>query len=268
MAAYCAQCAAGEGNDRSDAYRFSGFVRCDAGSGYISTSGGLSDTHPVSTHMLFLRQNMGDLGFLDGYVWSISALHDKQHDKHGQLLYWAEGAAHYGYELPLWEGALLQTKAGPFCGLHLDYVQKHNSSIGVSAAQRLDNPYVTPYWGGIWLHKPSRKGLVVAGISKEIEFCDDLVLSAYFQPTWMDRRRYMGRYGSSMGEKALMGGAVAFVLFGVQLDWKVSDNVKFYVALSQYDVVNRQARRSIKCGGHYYDKCDWPIFRMGVRLMF
>lgn len=267
-ASSCALCAVGAGDDLADAYRLSGYARCDVASGHISTSGGLSDTRPVSTHMLFLRQDLGNMGFLDGYAWSISALHDKQDDKHGQLLYWAEGAACYGYEFSPWEGAMLQTKAGPFCGQHLDYVQAHNSSLGVTAAQRLDNPWVTPYWGGTWLYKPSRDCLVVAGMTKAVELCDDLTLSAYFQPTWMDRRRYRGRYGSMTEEKVVMGGAVAFMQFGVQLDWKVSDSLKFYAAALQYDVVNRQARRSIKNGGHYYDKCDWPVFRMGVRVVF
>lgn len=264
----CSLYAGGAGGDRADAFRFSGYVKSDVASAYISTSGGLSDTRPVSTHTLGMRQNLGGFGFLDGYIWSISALHDKQRDKHGQLFYWLEGAAHYGYNLPLWEGTLLQTKAGPYCGLPLDYVHEHNPSLGLSVAQRFDNPYVIPYWGGIWLCEPSHKGRVKAGLVKGFELLDDLTLSVYFQPTWMDHRRYRARYGSAIEEKTIMGGAVAFILFGMQLDWKFSDDLRFYAAVSQYDVVNRQARDSIKSSGHYYDKCDWPLLKMGAMLVF
>lgn len=264
----CALYAGGACDGRADAYRFSGYVKSDVASAYISTSGGLSDTRPVSTHTLGLRQDLGGFGFIDGYIWSICALHDKQRDKHGQLFYWLEGAAHYGYDLPLWEGTLLQTKAGPYCGLPLDYVHEHNPSLGLSVAQRFDNPYVTPYWGGIWLCEPSHKGRVKAGLAKGFELRDDLTLSVYFQPTWMDHRRYRARYGSAIEEKTIMGGAVAFILFGVQLDWKFSDDLRFYAAVSQYDVVNRQARNSIKNGGHYYDKCDWPLLKVGAAFSF
>ena len=264
----CAMCSFGTEVDHANRYRFSGYVSCDVASAYISTSGGLSDTRPVSSHTLRLRQNLGGMGFLDGYMWSISALHNKQHDRHGQLFYWLEGALHYGYDLPLWEGTRLQTKAGPYCGLPLDYVHEHNPSLGASVEQRFDNPYVTPYWGGIWLCEPSHKGRVKAGLIKGFDLGNNLYLSLFVQSTWMDRRRYRARYGTAIKERSFMGGAVAFILFGLQLDWKFSDNLIFYAALSQYDVINRQARDAIKSSGHYYDKCDWPLAKVGVRLTF
>jgi hypothetical protein len=267
-ASSCTLCAVGAECDRADAYRFSGSLAFDVASAYISSSGGLSDTRPVSTLTLGACQNIGTFGFIDGYVWSISALDDKQRDTHGQVFYKAEGSVHYGYRLPLWEGTQLTTKAGPYCWLPIDYVHESHSSIGLSVSQRFDNPYVTPYWGGLWLYEPSHKGRVKAGLVKGFSLRDDLTLSVFFQPTWMDHRRYRARYGSAIEEKTIMGGAVAFVLFGVQLDWKVSDSLKFYAAATQYEVVNRQARRSIRNGGHYYDKCDWPLFRIGVRLAF
>ena len=34
------------------------------------------------------------------------------------------------------------------------------------------------------------------------------------------------------------------------------------------DVINPQARDAIRRGGHYYDKCDWPIFKIGVTYEF
>lgn len=264
----CALVSFGAEVDHANRYRFAGYASCDIASAYISTSGGLSDTRPVSTHTLGLRQNLGDLGFVDGYMWSISALHDKQRERHGQLFYWLEGALHYGHDLSLWDGTLLQTKVGPYCGLPLDYVHEHNPSLGASAAQRFTTPYVTPYWGGIWLCEPNHKGRVKAGLTKGFDLGNDLYLSFYFQPTWMDHRRYRARYGSEIREKTFMGGAVAFILFGVQVDWQVSDNLKLYAALSQYDVINRQARDAIKSGGHYYDKCDWPLAKVGVMLTF
>jgi hypothetical protein len=100
------------------------------------------------------------------------------------------------------------------------------------------------------------------------ELRDDLVLTAYFQPTWMDHRRYRARYGAEIEERNFMGGAVAFILFGLQLDWQVAPNLRFYVAAAQYDVVNGQARDAIKRSNRYYDKCDWPLFKAGVRLTF
>jgi hypothetical protein len=136
----CACCAAAADGADARRFRFSGYVSADVDSAYISTSGGLSDTKPVAIQTIGFRQNLGDFGFLDGYVWSISALHDKQRERHGQLFYWTDGAVHYGYDLPLGEGLSLQTKAGPYCGIPVDYEREHNPSLGFIVAQRFDNP--------------------------------------------------------------------------------------------------------------------------------
>jgi len=249
-------------------YRFSASASCDFASAYISTSGGLYDTCPVSTQSLDWRQNLGDFGHIDGYFWIISALHDKQHENHRALFYCSEGAIRYGYDIAFADDFVLRTKCGPFWSLAIGYDDAHMKCWGPTAVQSLDNPYVVPYWRGLWLLEPHKRGRVAAGCKKSFDLLEGASLTVYAESVWMDHRRFYARYGGEPEEKTFLGGAVAYVIFGVKFDWRVSEDVKLYASASQYDVVNPQARDAIRHGGHYYDKCDWPIFKIGVTYTF
>ena len=206
-----------------DQCRFSANASCELASAYISTTGGLYDTCPVTSQTLGWWQGLGGFGYIDGYFWLISALHDKQHESHRALFYYTEGAIRYGYDIAFSDDFVLRTKCGPYWGLAIGYENAHMKC-----------------WGP----------------------------SAFAESYWMDHRRFYARYGGKPEEKTVLGGAVAFIVLGVRLDWSVSQDVKLYASASQYDVVNPQARDSIRHGGHYYDKCDWPIFKIGVSYAF
>lgn len=265
-----AACASEQGTNGLDsaAYRFSANLSCEVASAYISTSGGLYDTCPVSTQMLNWRQRLGDLGGLDGYFWMISALHDKQHERHRALFYNSEGAIRYGYDVKFADGIELLTKGGTYFGLPFGYRDAHMKCWGPTAMQSLENPYLVPYWRGLWLLEPHQRGRIAAGLRKNFRPLDDVTLSFFAEGIWMDHRRFDARYGGEPEKKTLLGGAVAFIVFGVKCDWNVSKDVKLYASASQYDVINPQARDSIRRGSHYYDKCDWPIFKIGIMYSF
>ena len=134
--------------------------------------------------------------------------------------------------------------------------------------QRLENLYVTPYWGVLWLMEPQKKGRIKAGLRKSFEISDSLTFSLFVEGAWMDRRRFSIRYGGEPGRNTFGGGAVAFVLSGVRLDWKIADNVSLFASYTQYDIVNSQARDLVRSRGRYCDKCDWPIGKIGLSYSF
>lgn len=251
-----------------DDSRFSASASCELASAFLSTSGGLCDTYPVAMQTLDWRQGLGGFGYVDGYFWSVSDLHDRQRESHRAILHCVEGAVCCGHDAELAGDFVLRSKCGPFWSLALGYEDAHMKCWGPIASQSLDNPYVVPYWSGLWLLEPHQSGRVAAGCRKGFSLFEGASLTAFAESVWMDHRRFSARYGGEPEEKAMLGGAVAFVVFGVRFDWSVSQNVKLCASASQYDVVNPQARDSTRRGGRYYDKCDWPIFSVGVTYVF
>ena len=249
-------------------YEFSGSVTFGVASAGLSPSGGLYDTLPEATQVLDWRQELGRFGYLCGFYSMYSSLHDRQHEVHRSAFNDMDGDVCYGYDVDLADGIALQTSGGPYFDVPIGYRDTHMRCWGPILVQSLENPYVTPYWGCLWLFEPQRKGRIKAGLRKMFEIGDDLTFSMFAEGVWMDRRRFNLRYGGEPEEGTFGGGAVAFVLSGVKLDWKVTECVKFYASYTQYDLVNPQARRAVRSKGRYCDKCDWPIARIGLSYAF
>ena len=78
-----------------DLWDFRASVSAEVASAYRSSSSGLLDTRPVATQTLNWHLSLGDYGFLEGYVWAISAFHNMQRKNHRVLFYDTEGAVRY-----------------------------------------------------------------------------------------------------------------------------------------------------------------------------
>lgn len=256
-----------ESADMAD-WRFSGSLSLGVASAGLSPSGGLYDTLPEATQVIDCRQGLGGYGYLDGFLSVYSSLHDRQHETHRAIFNDMDGDVCYGYDVKLGELFSLQTKGGPYFDVPMGYRGAHMKCWGPIVFQRLDNPYVTPYWGGLWLLEPQRKGRVRAGLRKKFEISDNLTVSLFVEGVWMDRRRFYLKYGGEPEKGVIGGGAVAFILSGVSLDWKITDCITLYASYTQYDLVNSQARSLVRERGRYCDKCDWPIARIGMSYSF
>lgn len=259
---------AASGGAGQDEYKFSGTVSFLVSSAGLSPSGGLYDSLPEASQVLDWHQGLGRFGYLCGFYSLYSSLHDRQHSVHRAAFNDMDGDVCYGYDINLAPDIVLRTYGGPYFDVPVGYHGAHMKCWGPIVFQHLENPYVTPYWGGLWLREPQRKGRVKAGLRKKFDITDDLALSMFAEGVWMDKRRFNLRYGGEPQHGTLGGGAVAFVLSGIRLDWKMTDSVKLFASYTQYDLVNPQARRSVRRRGRYCDKCDWPIARVGLSYSF
>ena len=247
---------------------FSGSVSFAVASAGLSPSGGLYDSLPEATQTLDWRQDLGRFGYLCGFYSIYSSLHDRQHEVHRAAFNDMDGDVCYGYDVGLADGVALQTNGGPYFDVPMGYRNAHMKCWGVIVLQSLKNPYVTPYWGALWIFEPKRKGRVKAGLRKSFEIGNDFTFSMFAEGVWMDRHRFSLRYGCKPEGSTISGGAVAFVLSGVRLDWRMTGNLGLYASCTQYDLVNSQARRAVKSRGRYCDKCDWPIAKIGLSYSF
>ena len=251
-----------------EAVGFIGTISFAVASAGLSPSNGLYDSLPEATQVLDWRQDLGRFGYLCGFYSIYSSLHDRQHEVRRAAFNDMDGDVCYGYDVDFYDGVALKTCGGPYFDVPVGYHGVHKKCWGGILLQRLENPYVTPYWGVLWLLEPQKKGRIKAGLKKSFEISESLTFSIFAEGAWMDKRRFCIRYGEEPDRNTFGGGAVAFVLSGVRLDWKMTDRVAFFVSYTQYDLVNSQARSAVKRRGRYCDKCDWPIGKIGLSYLF
>ena len=83
--------------------KFSGMLWTEFENAYLSSSGTLCDTRPISLQNLDWNFSLGDYGYLYGYGCFLSMLHDRQHELHRPAFNEFEGGAFYGYDWKLSE---------------------------------------------------------------------------------------------------------------------------------------------------------------------
>ena len=239
-------------------------VATEVASSYRSTSNGLLDTRPVATQTLNWHLSLGDYGFLEGYAWTISSLHNMQREKHRVLFYDTEGAVRYGIRVPIAEGVKLSTSAGPYFDLPFGYRNAHMKCWGPYVLQRLDSPWISLYWKGLWLVEPARRGRICFGAEKKIVLLDRIALTPFAETVWMDKRRFSRRYGAEPEDADMLGGSFAYTFIGIKAKWAIGEALNIVATAAMCDVINNQARKSIRRSDAYYAKNDWPVVRLGI----
>lgn len=248
--------------------KFSGDFETTFMSGYLASSGAVLDTRPNLTHCLSLRLDLADDFFIDGYGWLISSMHSMQKEDHRALFNEFEGAVRLGYDYHFSEDMMLQTKAGILWNPPIGYDGSDMDYWGPYVAQYFRNEYVIPYWDGLWLVSPSRRARVRMGIRKPFAITDKFTLTPFVETVWLDERRFVARYREEPMDPGLFGGVFGSVTSGISFRYRMRENLTLYGSVSQFDIVNSQARRSVKRSKNYYSKCDWPIIKIGVSYSF
>lgn len=237
-------------------------------SGYLATSGAILDTRPNMTQCISWRLVFSENFFLDGYGWFISSLHNMQREDHRILFNEFEGALRAGHDFYFDNGMMLETKAGVLWNPPIGYHDSPMDYWGPYFAQYLRNDYVVPYWDGLWLVSPKRRARIRFGVRKPFKLDEKLSVTPFVETVWLDKRRFVSRYHEEPLKDTVLGGAFGSVTFGVSVNYNVNDNLAFFGSFSQFDIINSQARRSVRQSKSYYAKCDWPILKVGVRYSF
>ncbi len=246
---------------------FSGYIGAEVASAYLGSGGAIYDTRPISSQEIGCFFDLGDYGWIDGYFWIVSALHDKQKENHRMLFNEIETVIRYGQKWRISDNAVLKASVGPLWNPPVGYDGAHQNCWGPYVATHLDNSFIVPYMSGLWLLAPRMRGRIRFGVRKAFALSECVSLTPSFETVWMDRRRFDARYGGDP-EKAFLGGSFATVTTGLNLSWQITENCRTYLRFLMFDIINFQARRAVKKQDAYYAKCDWPIFRLGVEYGF
>lgn len=250
-----------------DSHTFHGGLICEVASSYLASSGSLCDTRPVTSQELDFMWEFGDYGWIDGYAWGISSLHDSQKDTHREIFHEFESSIRYGYEWKIVQQVSLRSSLGPLWNPQIGYPDDHNNYWGPIINQSLENPYVTPYYNLLWLLEPAKRGRARIGIRRSFDIVEDVSLKIFAETVWSDHRRYTAKYGAAP-ERAFLNGAFSTERVGLQLRWMLSDSLSAYVQVQQFKVFGDQARSAVKKSSAYYAKTDWVLGSIGFEYAF
>ena len=243
------------------------YVGAEVASAYLGSSGAIYDTMPVFSQETGWFFDFGEYGWIDGYFWIVSSLHNRQHESHRMLFNEYETALCYGQTWNLSEKASVKAKIGPLWNPAIGHKDSHNNYWGPNLSVHVDNPVVVPYAKGLWLLAPKMRGRICFGLRRTFRISESWDVTPMAETVWMDRRRFGSRYGSDP-ENAFFGGSFATVTTGARVTWKITDNFQTYFRFLMFDVIDSQARSALKKQDAYYAKCDWPVFRFGVEYSF
>ena len=243
------------------------YVGAELASAYLGSSGAIYDTRPIFSQETGWHFDFGDYGWIDGYFWIVSSLHNRQRESHRVLFNEYETTICYGQTWKMAEKVALKAKVGPLWNPAIGYHDSHNNYWGPYMSVNVDNPIVVPYAKGLWLLAPKMRGRICFGLQKHFDISEKWSITPMAETVWNDRRRFSSRYGSDP-DNAIFGGSFASITTGARVTWKMTENLQTYFRFLMFDVINSQAREALKKQDAYYAKCDWPVFRLGVEYSF
>lgn len=253
----------------NDVCRVSGCIWTEFENAYLSSSGTLCDTMPVSMQNLDWNLLLGEYGRLWGYGCFLSALHDKQREYHRSAFNEFEGGVFYGYDWKLNDSFTFSQSAGGVWNPLMGYYEDYGGTLWeYRYFQSLENPYVTPFWDILGLISPTPSwARIRLGLRHSFALTDTLFLTPSVETVWGDRDRFRARYGE-WPENRFLGGAFISTTVTLKLEWFFAESWSVWAKFRQFDTVDPQARRLEKRKTTYWSRPDYSIFTVGLGYHF
>lgn len=246
---------------------FSGSLLCEFASSYLASSGSLCDTRPICSQELDGKLDLREYGWIDGYGWIVSSLHDKQKDQHRAAFNEFEGAVRYGYLWQTTETTSVSSQFGWLWNPQIGYPDDDENYNGPVFAQSFENPYLVPYYNGLWLIEPKARGRIRVGVRRSFRIADGWTLRPSIEAVWSDYHRYVAKYGQEP-EVSFFDGGFSTERFDLMLRWQIKDSLGVYAQFQQFMVLGRGPRKSVRGKSAYYAKTDWALGIVGVEYSF
>lgn len=252
-----------------DGWGLSGCLWTEFENAYLSSSGTLSDTRPISMENVDWTYRLGDYGKFWGYGCFLGTLHERQHEYHRAAFNEFETGFFYGYDWKLNDEFTFCNSAGGVWNPLFGYRDSYRDTLWeYRYFQSLENPYLTPYWDILGLLSPSPSWMRIRmGVRRSFNLTDTLVLTPSIDCVWGDYDRYHARYGEYPSRDFLHGAFVSTTA-GLKLEWFITKCFSVWAKVRQFDTIDPQARRLEKKKTVYWAKPDYTIFTLGMGLHF
>ena len=247
--------------------RLSASFTVEFASGYLASSGAIYDTMPVTSQCLDWRLDLGEYGWIDGYGWIISALHDRKRKSYRPYFNEFESGLFYGYDFKLNEKVTFHSVLGPLWNPQIGARDGHNNYWGFYFTESVENSFLVPFVSALWMQEPYQRSRIRFGVRRRFSLYEGLSVTPSIETIWYDRHRYTARYGENP-KRDFLHGAFTMAVAGLRFEWKATEKLNFFMRIRQTDVIDLQARKSTKKMSSYYARCDWPIVGIGFEYGF
>ena len=257
------------GAEEEEQWGFSGCLWNVFESGYLSSSGTLCDTKPVSMQNLDWDFAMGGYGHFWGYGCFLGTLHDEQHELHRAAFNEFEGGVFYGYDWKLNDEWTFSNSAGGVWNPLFGYRNGNEATLWEYRwFQSLENPYLTPFWDILGLISPTPSwARIRLGVRRSFHLTDTLILTPMYETVWADRDRFRARYGE-LPDNTFLGGAFPTMTVTLRLEWYFVENWSVWAIFREFVTVDPQARAAVKQKDAYWEVNDLAIFSLGIGYHF
>ena len=246
----------------------------DIRSAYLSRAK-VCEARPMSSQLL-----SGDIHLYPIHVpgrvgidfWTISSLTHKMDTIHEDRFFQERDfTLRYGYDWDIAEGWRLASDVmstwvnlpGYRHDLGLDYC-RHEWRL----AQRLDNPWVTPYYLIRRSVHPDDWLYVRIGAQHAFHLTDTISLTPNFYAECGNDRHFRQRYGVNDPPWASYNNGVQALNAVLTLSWKVTKWASLFASVQQFDIVDDDARDRTKAKKTHNSRRDLTVGTVGVVCRF
>lgn len=242
---------------------------------YVQTAyhsrGKISEDRPIEANLVTAMMNLDFAGELGLWHWQYHSLTPRCREKADRMFRESDWAIFYRNSYGIADGWSLkseyQQRWFTFPFLHSEYRgDRHRVDTEIWGRLTLDNPYLVPS-GAIrrGLHRKDYTYFKV-GVHKPLDVLEDLVFTPGVYMELADQKTFVQRYGKREGGGSYRTGPQALNVV-LRFDYGLTDWLKLYASVTQFDIVSPQTRRNTSGYGKVA-KRDITYLTVGVSLTY
>lgn len=203
--------------------------------------------------------------------WDVSSLTDRRHGAHRHALYHCEFGPTWDCGLELADGWVLKSGVTRswtvYRGFSREYDASNRTYSWWQVEQALENPYVVPFYRLRRCFRGNDYLYFRVGARRRFGICGSLYLAPSVYAEGGSSRNYRRVVGSRRDGGRWHSG-VSSVTFRLELGWPLSENVRAFAFVEQYEVVGQAARHAASASSYRCAHSDWTLGGVGLRIAF
>ena len=251
---------------------FSLQLQPDVRSAYLSR-GKVIEDRPVASILARGSIDLGEWGSPGVQSWDLSSLGNRRTDVHRRAFNETDLGVFWHYNYSFDEDWRLSSEVVKYWVMLPGYTAPYRERKTCAtinewrALQSLENPYVTPFYLLRRGFHPNDWLYVRAGLQRRFPLGGGFALTPQWYAEngneWHFERRYGPRRNGGKYHSGMQ--ASNFIL---ELSWKATKNISFFVSAHQFDIVSADARRSVKAHSSPCMRRDLTVGTIGCRIKF